>query len=234
MRDAWRWMISDASLPVRIAVGICIFVVLAVVDYRRNRERATRWREYLFLLLCMIAAICYGIVNDLITSRISVEYFLFGKGVAERVGADVIAHPELHRGRLDLEAIRIGTLATWWMGLIVGTAILMTNSVGRRPVLIRRRLVRLLPMIAACAVGCAIVGGVIGASGWLARLSDEFALMVARDQMRPTRYMAVSGIHLGGYLGAFVGFVAACVLIWRRRGRLNAINSTDAAANSIA
>ena len=59
------------STAARIIVGASIFALLASVDLYRNRARATRWREYLFLILCVLAAIIYGIVNDQITSRIS-------------------------------------------------------------------------------------------------------------------------------------------------------------------
>jgi hypothetical protein len=217
MREAWRWMISDASLPIRIAIGLSIFATLAITDYRANRERATRWREYAFLFACVGVAIAYGILNDLITSRISIEYFLFGKGVAERVSADVAAHPELHRGRLDLEAIRIGTLATWSAGLIAGAAILVTNSIGARPRLRMRHMLRFVPILAASAILFAALGGWIGHSGFFARFSDDFAEMLARDEMRPRRFMAVFGIHLGGYLGALLGLVIVCVLLWRKR-----------------
>lgn len=217
MPEAWRWIISDASLPWRIAVGVSIFIVLAIVDYRANRTRATRWREYLFLLICVACALAYGILNDLVTSRISVEYFLFGKGVAERMSADAAAHPESNRLALDLQAIRIGALATWSAGLIAGAAMLMTNSLSARPRLKMRRMLVLIPVIAAGAIACAAIGGGLGASGFLTRFSTDFAEMVARDEMRPARFMAVFGIHLGGYAGGMLGLIASCVVIWKRR-----------------
>src|ERR1041384_40139 len=79
------WMKSDASLMLRIAAGVLIFGVLALRDWRRHGNQATRWKEYLFLLGAVIAALIYGAINDQVTVTISPEYFLYGKGLAEVV-----------------------------------------------------------------------------------------------------------------------------------------------------
>ena len=229
MGDLWHWIISDRSLPLRIAIGVSIFAVLAILDYRKHREKATRWREYAFLFLCAAFAIGYGILNDLITSRISVEYFLFGKGVAKRVSAEVAANPDAHRGTLDLHAIRIGTVATWSAGLIAGAALLVTNTLGDRPRLRMRQMLWLLPMIALCAIALAVAGAWLGYEGFFARFSEEFAQMLAKDEMRPRRFIAVFGIHLGGYVGALLGLILCCGLVWRRRGSIGRRPANEAA-----
>lgn len=210
----WDWLVSDASLALRIAVGLAIFAGLATVDYRRNRERATRWREYAFLAICVAVAIAYGIVNDLVTSRISVEYFLYFKGVAERVAPAVAADPEGHRGALDVQAMRIGTLATWSVGLIVGTMILVTNTVGRAPRLRMRRLLPLLPIVFAAAIAGAVALGLLG---WFDRwpwLRENFD---PAPELRPRHLATVYGIHLGGYAGGAIGAVIVCAVVYARR-----------------
>ena len=212
----WTWLISDRSLPYRIAVGVLIFATLAIVDLRRNGSRATRWREYVFLLACVVAAMTYGIVNDLITSRISPEYFLYFKGALERVSNDAAMNPEAHRGELDLQAVRIGALATWTAGLIAGAFVLVANSLGRWPRLSMRQLAWFVPPIFIAAIIGAIALGVLGAKGGLISLGD-FREMVARDEFRPFRLMCVYGIHLGGYAGSLAGLIAAIALIARRR-----------------
>jgi hypothetical protein len=217
----WTWIVSNESLPYRVALGATILAFLATIDLIRNRSRATRWREYTFLIACTALAIMYGIVNDLITSRISVEYFLWGKGVFERVGETIAADPEAHRRRLDLEAIRIGAMATWSAGLIAGATLLFVNSLARKPA--RQpawpmlTLARLVPLIFLGAIVMACIGGVVGASGGLTWMNRDFDDMLAADQWRPYRFMAVFGIHLGGYVGAVVGLIAACVIRVRSR-----------------
>src|SRR5437762_121034 len=104
----WTWLTqTDAGLAVRIAAGVLIFTSLALVDLRRNGPGATRWREYLFLLFCVTAAMFYGIANDLITSSISWEYFAYGKGLADTLGNS----PDPLK--LHLAAMVIGMKATW-------------------------------------------------------------------------------------------------------------------------
>src|SRR4051812_7221483 len=82
----WTWFKSEASLPVRIALGAAIFGVFAAVDLYRRGRAATRWREYAFLLAVVAIAMAYGVINDQVTSRISWEYFFYGKGLAEVLG----------------------------------------------------------------------------------------------------------------------------------------------------
>jgi len=213
MNSLPTWLTSDASLIVRATLGIAIFTTLAIVDYRRNRERATRWREYAFLATCVALAVAYGIANDLITSRISVEYFLYFKGAADRVSAEAAAHPELHRGELDVQAMRIGTLATWSVGLIVGAAMLVTNTVGSSPRLRMRRLLLPVPIVFATAIACAAVLGWLGWTDRLPPIRENFA----EPSLRPRNLMCVYAIHLGGYVGGAIGTIIACVAIVRLR-----------------
>lgn len=54
MQGFWNWLLhTDAGLLARIGAGAAIFIVLAIVDLRRNGQQARRWREYLFLLSCV-------------------------------------------------------------------------------------------------------------------------------------------------------------------------------------
>src|SRR5436305_31251 len=116
MREAWRWAISDASLPWRIAAGVVIFITLAAVELARKGRAARRWKEYSFLGVVVLIALGYGVVNDQVTSRISWEYFYYGKGLSEVLGPRV--PPE--RGRLSWEAAKVGMKATWTVGLVIG------------------------------------------------------------------------------------------------------------------
>lgn len=203
------WLTSDTSLAIRVVVGVAIFATLAIVDYRRNGPAATRWREYAFLLICVALAIAYGIANDLITSRISVEYFLYFKGVAERVAVEVAASPEQHRAALDIQAVRIGTLATWSVGLIAGAAMLVTNTVGEWPTLRMRRLLPIVPVIFAFAILDAVLFGWLGWNDRLPWIRENFA----DESMRPQHLRCVYAIHLGGYMGGGIGTIVACALI---------------------
>ena len=86
-RDILQWFIhSNTSLWLRIGLGVLIFTCMALVDWHRNGPRATRWREYLFLLASVLIALLYGVINDQLTSRLSWEYFYYGKDLAAILG----------------------------------------------------------------------------------------------------------------------------------------------------
>jgi len=73
---SWRWWFTtDAGLLARIGIAGCIFGILAIADLWRHGRSARRWREYAFLLCAAVAGIVYGAANDLLSSRISWEYF---------------------------------------------------------------------------------------------------------------------------------------------------------------
>ena len=56
------------------------------------------------ILLCVLAAIVYGILHDQVTARVCVEYFTIG-------------HPPIfHTDDPTLLAFGWGVIATWWMG----------------------------------------------------------------------------------------------------------------------
>jgi hypothetical protein len=226
--NAWNWLTkTDAGLAARIAAGAAIFLLLALVDLRRRGPRATRWREYLFLLSAIAIALIYGVANDLITSRLSWEYFYYGKDLAPILGDRTPPDPQL----LAWEAAKVGLKATWTVGLVIGVAVLLANNPSRaRPQLSYRALLRRMPLIIATSILCAALLGTIGYLGGLAPLSDDFREMLRHDEFRPHRFMAVYGIHLGGYIGGAIGTVLAILSI-RKRRRSDITTAFASAAN---
>jgi hypothetical protein len=200
--------------PLRITVGIVILAALAIWDFVDKGREATRWKEYAFLAFCVVVAVVYGMGNDLITSRISWEYFYYGKELSPILGADVPPDP----GKLSLQAIRIGAAATWWAGLIVGAAILIANNPSRRGLrLSYKRLAMRLPVVVGITILWAIILGFAGANYDLNWISADFQTLAETNLCRPHRYMAVYGIHLGGYIGGALAAVYAVASIVRER-----------------
>lgn len=205
------------TLPYRLAAGAMILLALALHDLHRRGHQATRWREYLFLLLCAAAAMVYGIINDLITSTISWEYFWHVKGLYAVLQREPAAEPVAFR----LHVIKIALQATWWVGLLAGVLLLIANNPMRGrgwPRLSYGRLIRVLGIVFVCAAGLAVIGGIAGYAGAFSFI-ESFAELVREDALRPYRLMAAWGAHLGGYVGAGIGIViaAARIIIERRR-----------------
>jgi hypothetical protein len=211
----WTWWTnSTAGLWTRIAIGVLIFLALAAWDYRRSRDQATRWREYLVLVACTLAAMAYGIANDQITSALSWEYFYYGKDLAETLGPNIPPDPV----KLHLAAALVGIQATWSAGLIIGVALLIANNPSKtRPRLPNITLLNQLPIIFLITAATAAIGAILGYTGHLKLFHEDFNWMLQTNQWRPHRFMAVYGIHLGGYIGALLGILTAIFNI-RRRG----------------
>jgi hypothetical protein len=211
----WTWLTTtDAGLAARIAIGVVVFSTFALLDYVRNRQRATRWREYSILLFAVIGAIVYGVLNDQITSTISWEYFYYGKDLAEQLGPrtppDALA---LHRA-----AALVGVKATWSAGLIIGVALLLANNPSKTlPQLPMTQLLRTIPLILIITAGIAALGALIGYATLPVHWNDDFAQMLKHDEWRPRRFMTVYGIHLGGYIGGAIATIAAVFRIRRQR-----------------
>jgi hypothetical protein len=221
----FEWLKSDVGLATRIAAGVLIFAALAAVDLRRRGHEATRWRENLFLLLCVGVALLYGAANDQITSTISWEYFYYGKELDRVLGPNTPPDPV----RLHLHAALVGMKATWSAGLIVGVALLLANNPRRhRPQLSYATLARVLAMIFAITACCGIIGGLLGYFGGLTWVSTDFVEMTRTNIFRPRRFIATWGVHLGGYVGGLVGIIVGVIRIKQMRRAGMPIDSSSA------
>lgn len=228
MLDFWNWLTAtEQGTAARIAAGVSIFAVLAIVDLRRRGKNATRWREYAFLLAVVGLAMSYGAVNDLITSRISWEYFVYGKNLLAILGPRVPPDPSALAG----EAAKVGLKATWSAGLIIGAAMLVANNPRPGlPQLPYRRMLRLIGPVFTFCIMSAVVLGIAGYCGRLSWISEDFRQMVLRDEFRPFRFLAVFGVHLGGYVGGIAGTIWAAIVI--RRARKGLPISADPGVNN--
>ena len=68
------------------------------------------------LLFCVAAAILYGIVQDLVTTRVCVEYFTIG-------------HPLVFGTEDPTLLLGWGVGASWWVGLLLGLPLIVTARV---------------------------------------------------------------------------------------------------------
>lgn len=212
---SWNWWAhTDSGLLARVAIGAMFFVFLATVDLLRRGRKATRWREYLFLLACAAAAMGYGWVNDRIASSISWEYFYYGKGLDQRLGSRV--PPDMRA--LQWEACKIGLKATWSVGLVVGVALLIANNPRKgRPQLPWTELGRMVVVVFVTCALFAAVGAGMGSRGLLNWTSHDISALWRDDLFRPRQFSTAYGMNLGGYVGGVVGTILVTARIVRRR-----------------
>ncbi|CAG0929807.1 hypothetical protein PLCT1_01139 [Planctomycetaceae bacterium] len=183
-------------------LGVALGIV-ALIERRVHRERATRWREYLFLLLCALAGGVFGVCTDAFTASASPEYFWLGKGVPDD-------------DRFWPRVIELGFQAGFFAGAIIGGFLLVANSVNRHlPALPLPRLGRYVPWIMVTASVITTVAGLFIPKWDPLELREQMSRTLTPDELR--RFMNVWNIHAGLYCGGGLGTLVACALIWRAR-----------------
>lgn len=160
----------------------------------------------LIIILCVASAVAYGIVHDQITVRICVEYFTIG-------------HPPVFAtDSPTLLALGWGVIATWWVGLILGVPLAVAARVGGRPKRTARSLmkpvVRLLVIMACCALIAGLMGFVLARNG-VVTLLEPLASRVPDE--KHVRFIADLWTHLASYIVGFVGGIVLIVKTWRSR-----------------
>jgi hypothetical protein len=160
------------------------------------------------ILLCIAAAVIYGVVHDQITARICVEYFTIG-------------HPPVF-GTDDptLLGLGWGVIATWWVGLMMGVPLALCSRIGSWPRLSAKELVRPLAIMLAVVAVLALIAGVVGhlaaTRGWV-WLLEPMASRVPPDLH--VAFLTDLWAHLASYIGGFLGGIALCVYALVRRAR---------------
>jgi len=160
------------------------------------------------VLMCVVAAVCYGIAHDQVTARVCVEYFTVG-------------HPPVFgTGDPTLLGLGWGVMATWWVGLLLGIPLAVVARAGSRPRRSVGSLVRpvvgLLAVMAACALAAGVLGWLLASSGAVF-LAGPIAQALPPDRHVP--FLADLWAHSGSYVVGLVGGVVVMVLVWRLRGR---------------
>ena len=163
------------------------------------------------VLMCIVAAVMYGIAHDQITARVCVEYFTVG-------------HPPVF-GTNDptLLGLGWGIIATWWVGLLLGVPLAVVSRVGSRPKSSLGSLIRPVACLLGVMAGCAFTAGVIGwylAQSGAVFLVGPIASVLPVDRHVP--FLADLWAHSASYLVGSVGGVVVLVRIWRSRNRLAA------------
>jgi hypothetical protein len=154
----------------------------------------------------ILASISYGILHDLVTAHLCVEYFTIG-------------HPPIFPTQSPfLLAIGWGILATWWVGLIIGLLVGCCARIGKARKLrfaeTRPPLVRLLAVMASSALIAGLVGAGLASMG-LITLSQS--LFDAVPHPMHVRFLADLWAHSASYLSGLAGSLIISIHLWRQR-----------------
>lgn len=171
------------------------------------------------VLMATLAAVVYGIINDNVTARMCIEYFNSPAHSGHYAGmkrmgfdnpGDVTSPTQI--------ALIWGVVATWWVGLILGTGVAACATVGSSfPIVTAQELIKpLLKLLGVMFVGASAAGllGYIGASlGWFEDSWVRQMLGAAKHNV----FMAVGFAHDAGYLFGGLGGLVLMAHVIRTR-----------------
>lgn len=166
------------------------------------------------VFLCIASAIVYGVLHDLVTAHICVEYFTIG-------------HPPVfHTDDPVWLALGWGVIATWWVGLMLGVPMGLVSTVGPMPGMNLRRLMKGL-FVLLCTMG--VIAGFAGILGYVAASLHWVVLLGALAERVPAGrhvvFLTDLWMHLASYASGFIGGIVLCVWIWRQRRREGLLNA---------
>lgn len=158
------------------------------------------------VLLSIVAAIGYGILHDLVTAHVCVQYF-------------TVAHPViLPSADPVVMALLWGVLATWWVGLGLGVPLALAARFGKRPKLsagdLFPQILSLLKVMACFALLLGLIGYFCSQMHWI-WLLPPMSEQIPRENWDGFFFDAFA--HVGSYLAGLVGGVILIVKTWRRR-----------------
>ncbi|MEB3210595.1 MAG: hypothetical protein VKL39_04545 [Leptolyngbyaceae bacterium] len=165
---------------------------MLLLDLRNPPRKRQRWQSYSFLLGVGIAGAILGIANDLITSSLSSDYFIYFKGI------------EPDRQFLK-NVLTLGTQAGF-SGAAVGGGILLLCKPKSKPIQALLPIVK-WPFISAIAGGI-IFGTLSHLLHWPQTFGDLDGLLTSAQAHR---FHTVWLIHIGLYVGALVGLMVISI-----------------------
>lgn len=184
-----EWLDGEEHFGARLAALLFLMAVVAGVERWRRGAAATRWREYLFLVVVAGAGALAGMAIDACTSRISPAYFIEWKGIE--------AGTEFER-----RALALGAKAGFGAGFLVAALLAFAETRRCRStasgVSFARLSFRATRVLLAALIGAAA----LALLGWCVPLPPPMAdplFARAPDAIRAW------WIHLGTYAGAAVG-----------------------------
>jgi len=158
------------------------------------------------VLTCVAAAVFYGIIHDLFTAHVCVEYF------------SIFHPPVFSTTSPTLLAIGWGVLATWWMGVFLGVLLALAARAGSRNKLEARNLIRpiskLLLVMGFLAAGAGLAGYILTRNGVI--IPPQWVASVL-PPARHARFMADLWAHNASYFFGLVGSLLLCLLTIRKR-----------------
>jgi hypothetical protein len=159
----------------------------------------------LIVVMCMFAAVFYGVIHDQATIRICSEYFH-------------AFHGDTTGKSPTLMALYWGAASTWWGGAALGLLIAGVSRLGSGPKVEPREIVFPLIYLILFTMGAAILmgigAGIAASNGWIS-MTGEVRESIPKG--RHTAFLVNLWAHNASYVAGTVGGVFLAGWIQGRR-----------------
>lgn len=170
----------------------------------------------LIIILYVIFASFYGIINDHITYSISSEYYTRFKFLQFGLTEEGI---EVQNPRLMVTVT--GIIATWWMGLIIGIVMGLVNLIQKswQNMLKVSLIAILINIFTVTLFGCL---GYLYAVLFLPIQWEDYLTFwgVPYETVDIANFIRVEAIHNFSYIGALIGLIIAILYTIRQKKRI--------------
>lgn len=160
--------------------------------------------------LVTTAASMYGVLNNLVTANLCIEFFR-------------LFRLDIHSSNPVVIAVVYGVLSTWWLGLLLGIIVACAARTGHRAQLSASDLMRPIGFLIATMCFVAAISGWIGHSVAPSFVSEP-GIQEAFAVIPPEKHVmafAVNAAHLGAYGSGIIGVLVLCVRVLARRSNLD-------------
>jgi hypothetical protein len=193
----------------RLTVLLGILLLVAGVDLYRRPTGTRRWLDYAIPLLGGAIGAIVGWINDVfVTSPLSPDYFMLGKGIAGGEG-------------FERRVAALGLQAGMGPGILTGALYAYVNlRRSEQPSLRTSQLALQLGKPLALAIATGILLPLLLGSWDPLGFRPVLTRAISVEGVR--NFLRVWWIHVGVYLGTLLGLIWGATTIHRKRGRLPA------------
>ncbi len=177
------------SYEFRILALFVFIAIMLIFDLRNPPDKRFRFKTYWFILSLGGVGALLGMAIDSITSRISIDYFIYGKGL-------------LAGSMLKRDILALGAKAGFSAGVFAGCFLIMANP-------LKQHVIHLYRFISIPLLISVLLGFLLGAIQYATNIVflDQVSFL-GEDHSR--LFATVWLIHIGVYLGALLGLLLVC------------------------
>lgn len=175
----------------------------------------------LILIIAPILGGVYGIIHDQITYSISEEYYTkfkfiqFGLenwGLGQNIGTGKAPEIKLNNPRFG--AAIVGTLATWWVGLIIGIFLGLIGLIHRNG----KEMLKATSKSIVLTTGIALLIGLIGLLyGKIFLVENPPNWFLPDNLIERGKFIMVGSMHNFSYLGGLIGLIFGIIFSVRQK-----------------